>query len=102
MQGSLNQYLIRVFVFVIIVLIMVVFIYPVLQSAFLSNVYINAIIILSLFFGLGFCIFNLLQLQSHYSVLAGFNIHKSPQMLINKKGPISNLVNELKYKGFFH
>ena len=47
MQGSLNQYIIRVIVFLLAVLLIVVFVYPVLQTAFLSNIYINLIIILS-------------------------------------------------------
>lgn len=95
MQGSLNQYLIRVIVFLIVILAIAIFAYPVLQSAFLSNIYINLIIILSLFFGLGFCIYNLSQLQSNYASLASFNIHKSPQTLANKRGALKNLVYEL-------
>ena len=95
MQGSLNQYLIRVFIFLIVILAITVFVYPVLQSAFLSNIYINLIIILSLFFGLGFCIYNLSQLQSNYASLASFNIHKSPQTLTNKPGVLKNLIYEL-------
>ena len=95
MQGSLNQYLIRVFIFLIVILAIAVFVYPVLQSAFLSNIYINLIIILSLFFGLGFCIYNLSQLQSNYASLANFNIHKSPQILTNNAGALKNLIHEL-------
>ena len=95
MQGSLNQYLIRVFIFLIVILAIAVFVYPVLQSAFLSNIYINLIIILSLFFGLGFCIYNLSQLQSNYASLANFNIHKSPQTLTNNVGTLKNLIHEL-------
>ena len=86
MQGSLNQYQIRVFIFLIVILAIAIFVYPVLQSAFLSNIYINLIIILSLFFGLSFNIYNLSQLQSNYSSLANFNIHKSPPTLMNKQG----------------
>ena len=44
MLGSLNQYLIRISIFVLLILIVVVFLYPVLQTAFLSNIYINSII----------------------------------------------------------
>ena len=102
MQGSLNQYLIRVFIFLIVILAIAVFAYPVLQSAFLSNIYINLIIILSLFFGLGFCIYNLSQLQSNYASLANFNIHKSPQTLTNKAGAINNLINELSESDGHH
>ena len=102
MQGSLNQYLIRVFIFLIVILAITVFVYPVLQSAFLSNIYINLIIILSLFFGLGFCIYNLSQLQSNYASLASFNIHKSPQTLTNKPGALQNLIYELSESDGHH
>ena len=102
MQGSLNQYLIRVFIFLIVILAIAVFVYPVLQSAFLSNIYINLIIILSLFFGLGFCIYNLSQLQSNYASLASFNIHKSPQTLTNKPGVLKNLIYELSESDGHH
>ena len=102
MQGSLNQYLIRVFVFLIVILAITVFVYPVLQSAFLSNIYINLIIILSLFFGLGFCIYNLSQLQSNYASLASFNIHKSLQTLTNKPGVLKNLIYELSESDGHH
>ena len=102
MQGSLNQYLIRVFIFLIVILAIAVFVYPVLQSAFLSNIYINLIIILSLFFGLGFCIYNLSQLQSNYASLASFNIHKSPQTLTNKPGALRNLIYELSESDGHH
>ena len=102
MQGSLNQYLIRVFIFLVVILTIAVFVYPVLQSAFLSNIYINLIIILSLFFGLGFCIYNLSQLQSNYASLASFNIHKSPQTLTNKPGALQNLIYELSESDGHH
>ena len=102
MQGSLNQYLIRVFIFLIVILAIAVFVYPVLQSAFLSNIYINLIIILSLFFGLGFCIYNLSLLQSNYASLASFNIHKSPQTLTNKPGVLKNLIYELSESDEHH
>ena len=102
MQGSLNQYLIRVFVFLIVILAITVFVYPVLQSAFLSNIYINLVIILSLLFGLGFCIYNLSQLQSNYASLASFNIHKSPQTLTNIPGALKNLVYELSESDGHH
>ena len=102
MQGSLNQYLIRVFIFLIVILAIAVFVYPVLQSAFLSNIYINLVIILSLLFGLGFCIYNLSQLQSNYASLASFNIHKSPQTLTNKPGALRNLIYELSESDGHH
>ena len=69
MPGFLNQYIIRISVFLLIIFIIVVFLYPVLQNAFLSNIYINAIIILSLLFGLIFNIYNLIKLNFDSSLL---------------------------------
>ena len=83
MQGSLNQYLIRISVFMVLILIVVVFLYPVLQSSFLSNIYINTIIVLALFFGLIFNVYNLSKLNFDYAALAKFNIHKSPQVFLS-------------------
>lgn len=95
MQGSLNQYLLRIIVFLILIIIIVIFLYPVLISAFLSNIYINSVIILSLMFGLTFCFYQLNLLINNYLVLANFNIHKAPQSLKNQKGILKNLINEL-------
>lgn len=95
MQESLNQYLLRITIFLIIILVIIIFLYPILISAFLSNVYINSVIILSLLFGLIFCFYQLKLLIDNYSVLASFNIHKAPQNLKNKKGILKNLINEL-------
>ena len=83
MQGSLNHYLIRISVFMVLILIVVVFLYPVLQSSFLSNIYINTIIVLALFFGLIFNVYNLSKLNFDYAALAKFNIHKSPQVFLS-------------------
>ncbi|SVE06186.1 uncharacterized protein METZ01_LOCUS459040, partial [marine metagenome] len=95
MRGSNNQYLIRVSIFLILILVITILVYPVLQSAFLSNIYINAIIIFSLIFGLGFNIFHLSQLNSYYSILANFNIHKSPQAFMNQPDLLKNLAHQL-------
>jgi len=67
----------------VLILIVVVFLYPVLQSSFLSNIYINTIIVLSLFFGLIFNVYNLSKLNFDYAALAKFNIHKSPQVFLS-------------------
>ncbi len=48
MYQSLNQYLLRVGIFLALVFIIVVLLYPVLQNAFLSNIFINLIILLGL------------------------------------------------------
>ena len=98
MQGSLNQYLLRVIVFLIIIVLVIVFLYPVLISAFLSNIYINSVIIISLLFGIIFCLYQIYFLKDSYSILANFNIHKKPQILKNKTGILKNLINELTEK----
>ena len=95
MQGSLNKYLLRVIIFLIAVIIVVIYLYPILISAFLSNIYINALIILSLIFGLIFSIYNLYQIQSDYSVLAIFNVNNNPQKLKNQTGILKTLISEL-------
>jgi hypothetical protein len=102
MKNSNNQYLIRVGIFLILILVITILVYPVLQSAFLSNIYINAIIIFSLIFGLGFNIFHLSQLNSYYSILANFNIHKTPQSFMNQLGLLKNLANQLSETGYGH
>ena len=95
MQGSLNQYLIRLSVFILLILIVVVFLYPLLQTAFLSNIYINLIIILALMFGLIFNVYNLSRLNSDYSSLANFNIHKSPQVFLGSSSLLKGLSQQI-------
>ena len=95
MQGSLNQYVIRISGFLLLILIAVIFLYPVLQTAFLSNIYINLIIILSLIFGLIYNIYNLSQLNNDYNLLANFNIHKSPQVFHNSSVLLKNLLHAM-------
>ena len=98
MQGSLNQYLLRIIIFLTLIVFVTIYLYPVLISAFLSNIYINSVILLSLFFGLIFCIYQVNLLRDNYSVLSNFNIHKSPQTLKNTAGIIKNLIFELTEK----
>ncbi len=95
MQGSLNQYLIRLSVFILLILVVVVFLYPLLQTAFLSNIYINLIIILALVFGLIFNVYNLSRLNSDYSSLANFNIHKSPQVFLDSSSLLKGLSQQI-------
>lgn len=95
MQGSLNQYLIRVSVFLLIILIIVVLIYPALQIAFLSNIYINLIIILALFLGIIFNIYYLTRLNNDYLIISNFDIHKSPQVFLNSSNLLKNVSNQL-------
>ena len=96
MPGFLNQYIIRISVFLLIIFIIVVFLYPVLQNAFLSNIYINAIIILSLLFGLIFNIYNLIKLNFDSSLLENFNIHNNPQIFLKNSSTIKNLHQNVK------
>jgi len=98
MQGSLNQYLIRLSVFILLILIVVVFLYPSLQTAFLSNIYINLIIILALVFGLIFNVYILSRLNSDYSSLANFNIHKSPQVFLASSSLLKGLSKQIHEK----
>ena len=95
MQGSLNPYLIRLSVFILLILIVIVFLYPLLQTAFLSNIYINLIIILALVFGLIFNVYNLSRLNSDYSSLANFNIHKSPQVFLGSSSLLKGLSQQI-------
>ena len=95
MQESLNPYLIRLSVFILLILIVVVFLYPLLQTAFLSNIYINLIIILALVFGLIFNVYNLSRLNSDYSSLANFNIHKSPQVFLGSSSLLKGLSQQI-------
>ena len=95
MTGSLNQYLLRISIFLFLIIIFVVFLYPVLQNAFLSNIYINLIIVVALFFGLIFNIYNLSQLNSDYNSLSDFNIHKSPEVFLNSSTSLKNLGHQM-------
>ena len=99
MQGSLNQYILRVSIFLLLILIAVVFLYPVLQSAFLANIYINLIIIFSLLFGLIFNFYHLSLLNNDYKSLAKFNIHKSPQVFLGSSPIINNLAQKIHQVG---
>ena len=46
MQKNLNQYLLRVGIFLALVFIIVVLLYPVLQQAFVSNIFISNLLML--------------------------------------------------------
>lgn len=95
MAGSLNQYLIRIAFFILLIFVIVVFLYPLLQTAFISNIYINTIIVITLLFGLIFNIFNLTKLNNDYNILANFNIHKSPQVFMNTSSTLNNLTKKI-------
>ena len=102
MQAGLNQYLVRVSVFLAVIFVVVVLLYPVLQNAFLSNVFINSVIILALVIGLIYNIYHLFNLSNEFSSLSSFNIHKSPQSFLNSKSILKNISLELKQLDGFY
>ena len=102
MQAGLNQYLVRVGLFLAIIFVVVVLLYPVLQNAFLSNIFINSVIILALIIGLIYNIYHLFNLSNEFSGLSSFNIHKSPQSFLNSKSILKNISLELKQLDGFY
>ena len=96
MPQTLNQYLLRVGVFLALVFIIVVLLYPVLQEAFLSNIFINLIILLALAVGIIFNIVKLIDLNSDFSSLVNFDINKSSQSFTNNSGNLKNITEDLK------
>jgi len=102
MQAGLNQYLLRVGIFLSAIFVVIVLLYPVLQNAFLSNIFINSVIILALFIGLIYNIFHLFNLSNEFSSLSSFNIHKSPQSFLNSKSILKNISLELKQLDGFY
>ena len=96
MSQTLNQYLLRVGVFLALVFIIVVLLYPVLQEAFLSNIFINLIILLALAVGIIFNIVKLIDLNSDFSSLVNFDINKSSQSFTNNSGNLKNIIEDLK------
>ena len=96
MKQTLNQYLLRVGVFLALVFIIVVLLYPVLQEAFLSNIFINLIILLALAVGITFNMVKLISLSNDFSALVNFDINKSSQSFNNNSGNLKNISEELK------
>ena len=96
MQQSLNQYLLRVGIFLALVFIIVVLLYPVLQNAFLSNIFINLIILGGLAIGITFNLIKLIGLNIDYTALANFEINKSPKSFLNNNGNLKNISSDLK------
>jgi len=96
MSNNLSQYTIRNFIFLSLVFIVVVLLYPVLQNAFLSNIFINVIILISLFIGIIFNIYKLIELNINHNALSNFNINKSPSSFVNLSGNLKNISQELK------
>ena len=96
MPQTLNQYLLRVGVFLALVFIIVVLLYPVLQEAFLSNIFINLIILLALAVGITFNIVKLVGLSNDFSSLVNFDINKSSQSFNNNSAILKNIIGDLK------
>ena len=96
MPQTLNQYLLRVGVFLALVFIIVVLLYPVLQEAFLSNIFINLIILLALAVGIIFNIVKLNGLSNDFSSLVNFDINKSSQSFNNNSAILKNIIVDLK------
>ncbi len=96
MSQSLNNYIIRVSVFLALVFIIIVLLYPVLQNAFLSNIFINIIILLALIVGIAFNIFHLINLNYKFVSLSNFNISNSIESFANLRGAEKNISLELK------
>ena len=96
MQQSLNQYLLRVGIFLALVFIIVVLLYPVLQNAFLSNIFINLIILAGLAIGILFNLIRLAGLNTDFMALANFEINKSPKSFFNNTGNLKNISSDLK------
>tara|TARA_B100000965_G_scaffold399171_1_gene418559 strand:- start:31 stop:1071 length:1041 start_codon:yes stop_codon:yes gene_type:complete len=96
MHQSLNQYLLRVGVFLALVFIVFVLLYPVLQNAFLSNIFINLIILASLAIGIIFNLIKLITLNTDFIALANFEINKSPKSFLNNSGNLKNITSDLK------
>jgi len=74
----------------------VVLLYPVLQNAFLSNIFINIIILTSLVVGIIYNVLRLIDLNKDYNALTNFNINGSPKSFVNSTGLLKNISNELR------
>ena len=96
MSQSLNNYIIRASIFLLLVFVIVVLLYPVLQNAFLSNIFINIIILLSLIIGLIFNFYHLINLNYKFISLSNFNITNSLESFANLRGSDKNITLELK------
>ena len=96
MSQSLNNYIIRASIFLLLVFVIVVLLYPVLQNAFLSNIFINIIILLSLIIGLIFNFYHLINLNYKFISLSNFNITNSLESFVNLRGADKNITLELK------
>tara|TARA_Y100000590_G_scaffold151765_1_gene174369 strand:+ start:1268 stop:2317 length:1050 start_codon:yes stop_codon:yes gene_type:complete len=88
MNNSVNKKIGLVSIFLVIILIICIYLYPFLKTSFLSNVYINSTIILSLIFGLIYTIYNIVNLENDLIILKKFS----------KK---TNAIKSIKTNSFF-
>ena len=96
MSQSLNNYLVRAFIFLALTFIIVVLLYPILQNAFLSNIFINVIILLALLFGILFNFYHLVYLNNKYISFSNFNITNSIEVFSNLSAVDKNISLEMK------
>ena len=96
MQESLSNYLIRVAIFLALIFVIVVLLYPVLQNSFLSNIFVNLIILLALGIGIIYNVNKLIVLNSDYILLANFDINNSVKSFSKSKSNFKNLSSDLK------
>ena len=96
MSQSLNNYLVRAFIFLALTFIIVVLLYPILQNAFLSNIFINVIILLALLFGILFNFYHLVHLNNKYISFSNFNITNSIEVFSNLSATDKNISLEMK------
>ena len=96
MAQSLNNYIIRASIFLVATFVIVVLLYPVLQNAFLSNIFINIIILLALLTGIVFNFFHLINLNDKYISYSNFNITNSIEAFSSLRGQDKSISLELK------
>ena len=96
MSQSLNNYLVRASIFLALTFIIVVLLYPILQNAFLSNIFINVIILLALLFGILFNFYHLVYLNNKYISLSNFYITNSIEVFSNLSATDKNIALEMK------
>ena len=96
MSQSLNNYLVRASIFLALTFIIVVLLYPILQNAFLSNIFINVIILLALLFGILFNFYHLVYLNNKYISFFNFNITNSIEVFSNLSATDKNISLEIK------
>ncbi|MBI29677.1 MAG: hypothetical protein CFH21_00544 [Alphaproteobacteria bacterium MarineAlpha5_Bin11] len=96
MSKTENFYIARVTIFLVLILIICYFLYPFLENAFLSNLYINTTIIVALLFGLGYSTLNIVNINNDTSLIRKFIRNKSSPKLIKMNSTfIKNLAKEL-------